>query len=532
MNLAFLMDGRKCIGCHACTVACKSEHDIPIGVNRTWVKYVESGQFPNSKRMFTVLRCNHCEAAPCIDICPTNALHYLDNGIVDFDTDRCIGCKSCMQACPYDALYINPDTHVAEKCNFCAHRLERGLEPACVIVCPVEAIEFGDMADPNSAISALIAKENVTVRKPEKGTIPNVFYLDGDDASLNPSETKKTDDYLWSEQYKGVGHFAHYAEERSREKDPNDLLIQLAIEAGAKYEGSGNSQEILDRLQSDDSRTVYDSPSKGILWGWEVSAYVWTKAISAGLFFMLVLSEFFGWVNVNDGLMESSLWTSMAFLMITGGLLVKDLDQPKRFLYVLLRPQWKSWLVKGAYFITFFGFIMSILLLNVYVDLGVGSGIFKIVGGIFAVLSAVYTSFLFAQAKGRDFWQSSIAPVQMLIHSAIAGSMVIGILKGEFNSELNLVIATLLEINLALFIIELTGSNKTADTKAVVDLITRGRYKMQFSITIIFGRILPLLLLLFAPHLVPAQLLGTVVLIGILSSEHIWVRAPQLISLS
>ena len=532
MNLTFLMDGRKCIGCHACTVACKSEHDIPIGVNRTWDKYVESGQFPNSKRMFSVLRCNHCEDAPCIDICPTNSLHYLDSGIVDFDTDRCIGCKSCMQACPYDALYINPETHVAEKCNFCAHRLERGLEPACVIVCPVEAIVFGDIEDSSSYISELIAKENVTVRKPEKGTIPKVFYLEGDDASLNPTETKITDDYMSSEQYKGVGHFAKYAEERSSEKDPNDLLIQLAIEAGAKYEGSGNSQEILDRLRSDDSRTVYDSPSKGILWGWEVSAYVWTKSISAGLFFMLMLSELFGWVNVSDGLMESSLWTSMAFLMITGGLLVKDLDQPKRFLYVLLRPQWKSWLVKGAYFISVFGFITSILLLNLYVDLGVGIGIFKVAGGIFAMLSAVYTSFLFAQAKGRDFWQSSVAPFQMIIHSAIAGSMMIGILGGEFTSEMISVIAALLGINLVLFVKELTGSDKTSDTKAVVDLITKGRYKMQFLLTIVFGRVLPLLLLLLAPGLVPVQLLGVVVLIGILSSEHIWVRAPQLISLS
>lgn len=222
----------------------------------------------------------------------------------------------------------------------------------------------------------------------------------------------------------------------------------------------------------------------------------------------------------------------MAFLMITGGLLVKDLDQPKRFLYVLLRPQWKSWLVKGAYFISIFGFITSLLLLNMYIDLGIGVGIFKLAGGIFAILSAVYTSFLFAQAKGRDFWQSSIAPVQMIIHSAIAGSMVIGMIGGEFTVEMIRVVAALLGINLVLFVKELTGSHKSSDTKAVVDLITKGRYKMQFLLTIVFGRVLPLILLLLAPELVPVQLLGAVVLIGILSSEHIWVRAPQLISLS
>jgi Fe-S-cluster-containing dehydrogenase component len=104
MNYGFVIDNRMCIGCHACTVACKSEHDIPIGVNRTHVKYIEKGSFPNNSREFSVHRCNHCADAPCVEICPTTALYTRADGIVDFDSDRCIGCKSCMQACPYDAL--------------------------------------------------------------------------------------------------------------------------------------------------------------------------------------------------------------------------------------------------------------------------------------------------------------------------------------------------------------------------------------------------------------------------------------------
>ena len=220
MNLAFTIDNRKCIGCHACTIACKSEHDIPLGVNRTWVKYVGEGVYPDTRRLFSVLRCNHCEDAPCIDICPTNALYTLDNGIVDFDTDRCIGCKSCMQACPYDALYINPETHVAEKCNFCAHRIEKQMAPACVIVCPVEAIGFGDIDDPDADITKLIAKESATVRKAEKGTKPKVFYIDGDSASLDPGSTAKKDEYMFSEQSRGVGHFARYADQKRGVPDP------------------------------------------------------------------------------------------------------------------------------------------------------------------------------------------------------------------------------------------------------------------------------------------------------------------------
>ena len=109
MRYGFVIDQRKCIGCHACTVACKEENRVPLGAFRTWVKYIERGAFPDTRRYFSVLRCNHCDAAPCVTICPTVALYRRDDGIVDFDGDRCIGCKSCMQACPYDALYIDPE---------------------------------------------------------------------------------------------------------------------------------------------------------------------------------------------------------------------------------------------------------------------------------------------------------------------------------------------------------------------------------------------------------------------------------------
>ncbi|HCI81501.1 MAG TPA: 4Fe-4S ferredoxin, partial [Ktedonobacter sp.] len=183
---AFVIDQRKCIGCHACTVACKAEHDVPIGVYRTWVKYIERGEFPNSRRYFLVNRCNHCDDAPCVKICPTKALYKRKDGIVDFDNSRCIGCKSCMQACPYDALYIDPNSHTAAKCNYCAHRTEVGMEPACVVVCPEHAIIAGDMHNPQTEIAQLIAREPVRVRKPEQGTKPNVYYIGADEAAINP----------------------------------------------------------------------------------------------------------------------------------------------------------------------------------------------------------------------------------------------------------------------------------------------------------------------------------------------------------
>ena len=186
MRYGFVIDHRKCIGCHACTVACKEENRVPLGSFRTWVKYVEKGTFPDTRRYFSVLRCNHCDDAPCVTICPTVALYRRSDGIVDFDSRRCIGCKSCMQACPYDALYIDPSTNTAAKCHYCAHRIEVGLEPACVVVCPERAIIAGDLDDPRTEIARLVARENVEVRKAEQGTRPKVFYVGADSSTLTP----------------------------------------------------------------------------------------------------------------------------------------------------------------------------------------------------------------------------------------------------------------------------------------------------------------------------------------------------------
>ena len=114
------------------------------------------------------------------------ALYKRTDGIVDFDPNVCIGCKACMQACPYDALYIDPNTNTAAKCNFCAHRVENGLQPACEIVCPTQAILSGDLDDATSMIAQLTTREPVRVRKAEKGTLPQLFYINADENSLTP----------------------------------------------------------------------------------------------------------------------------------------------------------------------------------------------------------------------------------------------------------------------------------------------------------------------------------------------------------
>jgi tetrathionate reductase subunit B len=181
VQYGMVIDVRRCIGCHACTVACKSEFDVPLGVNRSWVEYVEKGVYPNVGRSFLPRLCNHCSEPPCVDVCPTDATWKRDeDGIVVIDSGLCIGCKYCIQACPYDARFLNPVTKVAEKCDFCIHRVSKGLAPSCVNTCVGGARIFGDLGDPDSDVSKLVASNEVTVLRREMGTSPNVYYIGAD----------------------------------------------------------------------------------------------------------------------------------------------------------------------------------------------------------------------------------------------------------------------------------------------------------------------------------------------------------------
>jgi len=530
MNFGFVIDNRKCIGCHACTVACKSENDVAVGVNRTWVKYIEKGTFPDTRRLFSVMRCNHCADAPCVEICPVTALFTRSDGIVDFDSRRCIGCKSCTQACPYDALYMEPDDHTAAKCNYCSHRVDIGLEPACVNVCPEHAIISGNLDDPNSEISRLLARETVSVRKPEKGTQPKLYYIEGDKASLNPTEANPDTDYMWSSQATGVGHYARYAEERIRTN--SDKSVPKAL-----YQIESNGSRRRAPGSTDKARRVYDAPGKGVHWGWEVSAYVWTKAIAAGAFLIPIAGSYF--LDVPAATRQFGAVVSLVFLAVTGALLVKDLGRPERFLYVLLRPQWKSWLTRGAYIITAYGILLTAWLASSFLNYQGALRIIEPAGIVLALFSAVYTAFLFAQAKGRDFWQSPLLGVHMILHSLMAGASVFAI-SSMFLSSANSVTVSalaysmvgLLTINLLTLGIELWTSHTTDDAKATIEMITKGRFSDGFWIgMVIVGNILPLMFLTLGPQMAVAPA-GLMILIGLAFAEHIWVRAPQMIPLS
>lgn len=177
-----VVDLRKCIGCQACTVACIMENAVPEDAFRTHVSVYELVKDGQDPAMVMLPRlCNHCDDPPCLPVCPVEATFKAENGEVLVDASKCVGCAYCVQACPYDARFINHETQVADKCTFCFHRTQAGLLPACVETCVGGARNFGDLNDPESEVSKMLRDNEVSVLRPEMHTNPNVYYIGLDD---------------------------------------------------------------------------------------------------------------------------------------------------------------------------------------------------------------------------------------------------------------------------------------------------------------------------------------------------------------
>jgi Fe-S-cluster-containing dehydrogenase component/Ni/Fe-hydrogenase subunit HybB-like protein len=384
MQYGFLLDHHRCIGCHACTVACKAENDVPLASFRTWVKYTEKGRFPAVKRHFAVLRCNHCTKPPCVTICPVNALSKRTDGIVDLDRDACIGCRACMQACPYDAIYLNEDSGAAEKCHFCAHRVEKGLQPACVIVCPENAIIAGDLHDPQSRISRMLAENETLVRRPEQQTSPNVHYKGVLPEALQPGLAERPEMYLWSERPPS-----------KPEPWPEDVAT------------------------APDVRTVLDAGHE-VQWGWHVALYLVTKGIAAGAALLAPFLAGFGLTGFAEEWLPELV--ALFFLLLTTWLLVDDLARPQYFLRLLTRPNTKSWLVRGGWILTAFGAVTSAILGARLLGMERLADTLRWVNLPLGLATAGYTAFLFAQCEGRDLWQERALLPHLCVQALFLGA--------------------------------------------------------------------------------------------------------------
>ena len=181
-RLAMVIDLRKCYGCHSCSIACKAEFNVPLGVRRSQVETTDKGTYPEVKRSFLPRLCNNCANPSCVSVCPTKAAHRdEEKGLVDIHEELCIDCNLCLPACPYGVRFSHPVKNVVNKCDFCIHRVEKGVVPSCVNTCPSNARIFGDLNDPDSKVSKLVATNKVQVLKPEFGTEPSVFYIEPDE---------------------------------------------------------------------------------------------------------------------------------------------------------------------------------------------------------------------------------------------------------------------------------------------------------------------------------------------------------------
>jgi Fe-S-cluster-containing dehydrogenase component/formate-dependent nitrite reductase membrane component NrfD len=504
---AMAIDLSQCIGCHACTIACKSEHDIPIGSWRCWVKEVEKGEFPRTRREFLPVLCNQCDDAPCQNICPTRALFRRPDGIVDLDPEWCIGCKSCMIACPYDQLFIDPNTNTAEKCNFCANRLEVGLEPACVVVCPTQCRIFGDREDADSRLSRLIAHEAVTVRKAEYNTSPNIYYFHGSRQTLDPAVPTQSGIFKQGE-----------ADDQIRDHVP-------------EWENKKGQ-----------SRTVYDVFHK-ISWDTNIIGYLMTKGMSTGLFVLSLImwrlgyasSLFSIWMPILSGLLLAAM----------GGLLVTDLRKPERFYFILIRPNWRSWMTWGTYFITADGILTALWVLAAIA--GASGAMETLFWPAIAIgtMASIYTGFFFAQGRARDLWKGSENTLDIGVLTVVKGA---GLLlffatllltaASQRNEALNLlgrILTGALSLHLAILVFSvLIHRSGPAALERAADLLVRGPLKNEFwGGAIALGCVAPIALIAWrGVGGWSALLAGVLAIAGAYCWDRVWVKAGQAIPLS
>lgn len=516
---AKVVDHTRCIGCHACTTACKSENLVPLSVTRTYVKHVDIGVFPQARRAHQVTRCNQCTHAPCVAACPTTAMFKRADGIVDFDKSICIGCKACMAACPYDAIFINPEDHSAEKCNFCAHRIDMGLEPACVVVCPTQAILVGDMNDESSYVAQIVHREAVTVRRPEKETLPKLFYKGAHQATLDPLAAKRPDGglFMWSEQLETSSH----------------------VVSGNSHYNNSSAAALLS----------YDVPHS-IPWDWRVSLYTWTKGIAAGVYLVAALMVLFGFLGASSLIW---LWVtpviSGAFLAITGGLLLWDLEHPERFHLIFTRPQWRSWLVKGAFIIAGYTLVLALHFIGSWAGARKLQTWLMLPGIPLSIMTAIYTAYLFAQAKARDMWQNPLLPPHLFVQAMLLGSAVLLVSGSWLGTSADRfmavtpspilaatwVFAASSLLHLLMIWGEVSLTHPTAHARLAIWEMVNGRYRNDFwmgTILSFLGGSIPLLALLGFLNISLALAGAPLALIGLMLYENAYVQAGQSVPLA
>ncbi|HSK29177.1 MAG TPA: NrfD/PsrC family molybdoenzyme membrane anchor subunit, partial [Candidatus Limnocylindria bacterium] len=380
-------------------------------------------------------------------------------------------------------------------------------------VCPTQSILSGDLDDPSSAVSRRIALEKVSVRKPEKGTKPKLFYVGVDGDLLNPTMMEPQTAHFWAEKNPG-----------------EDLYALKSINRERPTPGA--------------AREVYDVPHI-IPWGKMIASYLWTKSIAAGV--LLLSALFLNMGFEQDAVVVSviSPVLSLVFLAATMLLLVLDLKKPGRFFFLLIKPNLNSWLTLGGYVLMIFGALLLAWLFQFY-SFGTVSPVLVWATALFAVASAGYSAFLFAQARGRDFWQSPLLFWHLIVQAIAAGAAVlilIGALElltpfqfmsPQLFSWLVRILGISLLASVAMIFGDLLMKHGTEDSVRAGDLLLTGPLRNSFWIFAIgLGVVVPMVLILWPiASLIPIVLAAVLALYGLWMYEHLWIKAGQALPLS
>jgi formate-dependent nitrite reductase membrane component NrfD len=378
-----------------------------------------------------------------------------------------------------------------------------------VVVCPTEAILIGDMHDPSSKVAQSVNREPVTVRRPEKETQPKLFYKGAHQATLDPLAAKRPTGglFMWSEQHESAE----------------------TVVSGSPHHNNSSAAALLS----------YDVPHS-IPWDWRVSLYTWTKGIACGAYLIPLLLIVFGLMETNNPLW---LWVapilSGTFLAITGGLLVWDLEHPERFLLIFTRPQWRSWLVKGAFIIAAYSIVLALhFLSSVFGSTSVQRWL-MLAGLPLAVMTAIYTAYLFAQAKARDMWQNPLLPPHLLVQALLVGAAAILPFAAWLAPQVFFALLWAIGVTSLLHLLmvwgEVTLTHPTAQARLAVWEMTRGRFRgffwLSIALTLIVG-VAPWLSLMGDYDVLIGLVAAPLALLGLLLYEHAYVQAGQSVPLA
>jgi formate-dependent nitrite reductase membrane component NrfD len=373
-----------------------------------------------------------------------------------------------------------------------------GLEPACVTVCPEQAIVAGDLDLPEGNLAQLLERNTVRVRRPEQGTKPKLYYIEAEESAIVPTAARHEAFYMWSERNGQVpGGGAAYP--------PDSPLLQKDVLA------------------------AYDV-SHARPWAWQVPAYLWLKSIASAPLALPALAVALGKLPASRLRDVTLAIVALLFTALTMVMLVWDLDRKDRFLRIMLRPQMRSWLARGAFILAGYGGLCGLVLLAGLADLTRVAAILvwpTILAGFFA---AVYTAFLFGQCKGRDLWQTPLLPLHLIVQALLSGAVVLAWLppalggSPEARSVATAGLAICLGLHLLIVLGEFSMPHATGSARYAARLITHGPYRLAFWVGAVgIGGFLPAMLLAVDA----SRAAGLLALAGLLIFEWCFIMAGQ-----